>query len=388
MQSRALREGTLGLVILGGVACFAGLFVWIYNLQFGERGYSFSVRFSDAGGLIDGGVVRLRGIQVGKIARIVPEPNAVRADVIVSHHSTAIPLKSQFLSNQTGLIGQTTLDIVPQQEIQGDTFDPLAEDCETVGTIVCEGSEVNGDIGVNYGELLAQMDSLLSYLNEDDLLNNVSTLTASITDVSQSVARISKEIERDVDFKSLTAAAQSIQSASAQLDAAIATNQPALEGTLGNLAALSQDMREISTSLKPLLTDKEFAANLGTIASNTAVVSANTAEASKSLKAIASGLSDPNTLASLRSTLDSARVTFDNAEKITTDLDDLVGDPQFRQSLRDLVLGLDNLVSYDGSAVGGTRPAGAMQLPLRYSFTPIESITPSGSIGEIERRPL
>ena len=48
---------------------------------------------------------------------------------------------------------------------------------------------------------------------------------------------------------------------------------------------------------------------------------------------------------SLQQTLDSARVTFDNAQKITSDLESLTGDPAFLNNVKDLVNGLGNLVS-------------------------------------------
>ena len=47
----------------------------------------------------------------------------------------------------------------------------------------------------------------------------------------------------------------------------------------------------------------------------------------------------------LQQTLDSARLTFENTQKITSDLDELTGDPTFRQNLRQLVNGLSGLVS-------------------------------------------
>ena len=47
----------------------------------------------------------------------------------------------------------------------------------------------------------------------------------------------------------------------------------------------------------------------------------------------------------LQQTLDSARVTFQNAQKITSDLDELTGDPSFRDSIRELIEGLSGLVS-------------------------------------------
>ena len=50
-------------------------------------------------------------------------------------------------------------------------------------------------------------------------------------------------------------------------------------------------------------------------------------------------------MVSLQQTLDSARVTFDNAQKITADLESFTGDPAFLENVRDLVDGLNNLLS-------------------------------------------
>jgi phospholipid/cholesterol/gamma-HCH transport system substrate-binding protein len=38
-------------------------------------------------------------------------------------------------------------------------------------------------------------------------------------------------------------------------------------------------------------------------------------------------------------------VTFENTQKITSDIDELIGDPQFRENLRRLIDGLSNLLS-------------------------------------------
>ncbi len=56
-------------------------------------------------------------------------------------------------------------------------------------------------------------------------------------------------------------------------------------------------------------------------------------------------LNDPKNAVLLQQTLDSARVTFENTQKITSDLDELTGDPKFRKNLLQLVNGLSKLVS-------------------------------------------
>ena len=63
------------------------------------------------------------------------------------------------------------------------------------------------------------------------------------------------------------------------------------------------------------------------------------------LRDISKNINDPKNLIVLQKTLDSARATFENAQKITSDLDEITGDPAFRLNLLNLVNGLSNLVS-------------------------------------------
>ncbi|MGA9377369.1 MAG: hypothetical protein WBV73_01090, partial [Phormidium sp.] len=83
----------------------------------------------------------------------------------------------------------------------------------------------------------------------------------------------------------------------------------------------------------------------GQLIQNLETLSANAVEASANLRKVSNSLNDPTVILSLQQTLDSARVTFQNAQKITSDLDELIGDPKIRQNLRNLINGLSGLVS-------------------------------------------
>ncbi|PLZ89916.1 mammalian cell entry protein, partial [Fischerella thermalis CCMEE 5194] len=83
----------------------------------------------------------------------------------------------------------------------------------------------------------------------------------------------------------------------------------------------------------------------GELIQNLETLSANAAQASANLRDASQALNNPNNLLVLQQTLDSARVTFENAQKITSDLDELTGDPTFRENFRQLVNGLGQLLS-------------------------------------------
>lgn len=402
MRSRVFREGSAGLLILTGVLAFAGLFVWIYNLRFREAGYTFSALFEDAGGLTRGGTVLLRGVRVGQISEIEPGIDTVRVRVGVDRASTVIPRDAEFLATQIGLIGETVLEIVPAVDVDAalaESTTPLSSNCNQTA-IVCNGSEVRGDVGVNYADVIEKMDRLAERLDDDQLFGSIETVAAGVSDVTASISALSTKIQREVDFNAINEAARSVQSVSAtvanvgstvegvgasiqttsdNLNALIVSNEGKLDTTLADFAALSSDLKEITAALKPILADAEFAANVSSISANAAEAAAKANEAAENIRVLSEGVSDPDTIASLRATLDSARTTFENAQKITTDLDELTGDPAFRDNLRELVEGLNSLVSVLPEIE--EQPAVATDpVPQRYSTPQLtsEEIRPAG----------
>jgi phospholipid/cholesterol/gamma-HCH transport system substrate-binding protein len=125
------------------------------------------------------------------------------------------------------------------------------------------------------------------------------------------------------------------------LDNLLVTNRSSLVTALNNITETSNQLRVTVSSLSPAVnrfTQGELLNNLEALSNNAAQASANLRDASKTLN-------DPKNLVVLQQTLDSARVTFENTQKITSDLDELTGDPTFRQNLRQLVNGLSTLVS-------------------------------------------
>ncbi|MEM8717195.1 MAG: MlaD family protein, partial [Cyanobacteria bacterium P01_G01_bin.4] len=351
MQSRLLREGSLGLLILGGIVGFSGLFFWIFNFRVGEQGYRFTVEFEDAGGLLNGAAVRLRGVEVGRVEGIVTQLDVVEVGVAIDSSGILIPANSEFVSAQTGLIGQTTLDIIPvDNEDDGEPAaaspappnaeslaGPLDDACDS-DAIVCNNAVMRGDVGVNYAQLVQRIDSLISSFDDGSFSDNLNSVATSVTDVADSVTVLSESIQQDLDIEAISGAAAAIRDAATNLNGVLAENQASLTATLDNLETFSQDASEISRALKPLLTDELFVQDL-------TAISANAAAATADLKEVTATLNDPDVILNMRTALDSARVTFENTEKITTDLETLTGDLEFLESLKSLVFGLDGLVS-------------------------------------------
>jgi len=382
MRSRAIREGAVGLLILAGALGFAGLFLWIYNLRFGSRGFQFTVTYPNVSGLAEGSSVRLRGVAVGRVERILPQAAQVEVQVAIDQ-PLAIPRDALFVTTQTGLVGETVMDILPRTAVQV-AGSPLAPDCDR-SQIICNGDVVEGTAGVDFGQLLIQLDQLVRRINSDELFDTLNATLEEVTRVANSLSSLSESVEKrveELDLSQFSAAAaairetavaakgtaQSLQAAADQFALLVEQNRPSLYAALANIQQVSADLQAMSSAVRPLLTDPQLQENVRQLLAGARVAAENAAKATEDLRQITAALNDPGTLATLRQTLDSARISFQNVQKITADIDELTGDPQFRRALRELVLGLSNLVS-KAPAEDGIQPAAAQG--YRFRFAPV-----------------
>ena len=390
MRSRTIREGSVGLLLLLGVGCFGALVLWLGGLTLGKNYFRFVVNFQEAEGLEVGTEVRYRGVSVGKITAINPGPNTVAVTVEVSPSDLVIPREGVLItSNQSGLIGDTYIDITSTIPVSlgSNVAKPLDKNCNA-DLIICNNSKVQGETGVSFTKLIQSTLDLTKVLNDPELFKNINTLvansataTAGVSDLTKELGSLSQSVRQELrgfsqnadnltqkanqigesvdkvvnevggltnqfssSMNEFTLTANQVRVSAAQADRLIAnvnnlvvSNRSNLVAALDNLGATSLELRTAVGGLSPILDQvkgAEFIRNLESLSANAALASANLRQ-----------LSDPSNLITLQQTLESARVVFQNAEKITSDLDELTGDPQFRGNIRRLVNGLSGLVS-------------------------------------------
>jgi phospholipid/cholesterol/gamma-HCH transport system substrate-binding protein len=397
MRSRTIREGSVGLIILVGLAVFTGLVLWIRGLAIGNRSYKFIVNFANIAGMKVGASVRYRGVTVGKITQITPGTNGVDTTLEISPADLLIPRDVRIEANQAGFVGETSIDLTPRTTLPNNalSINPLSSDCNS-NLVICDKDRLDGRVGVNFEELLRNTIRLSEVYTDPAFFNNVNTLTKNASNAATGVTQLTSELSllsRSArrELGTFSTAANSVTNAAnqtanqvglaanrisntadrlgntaegsaAQLNQLAAsandllvTNRAGLVRTLDSVGQTSDQLRVLLTSLTPAVGQINSAVgklnttagqiNVGGLLQNLETLSANAAEASANLRDISSGLNSPENILLLQQTLDSARTTFENAQKITSDLDELTGDPAFRNNLRQLVNGLGNLVS-------------------------------------------
>ncbi len=379
ISTRIFREGSVGLLILLGMGVFGAIFLWLNRFSVNRGSYKLIVEFTNAGGMQKGSTVRYRGVKVGNISAIRPRPNAIDVEIEISQPDLLIPKDVVVEANQSGLISESIIDIIPKTSLPNEAIatKPLDKKCDRQ-YIVCNGSRLKGQVGISVDQLIRSSTELAAaynnpkfYQNINRLLENSSLAAANVADLTQDLRGLSKSAQKQLGTFSDTAntvqqatnklTISSTQTANelgstakqfsitanqatrllSNLDNLVTTNRSSLVGALNNITQVSDKLLVTVNGLSPTinrLTQGELLKNLETLSANAAEASANLRDASKSLN-------DPKNLLLLQQTLDSARVTFENTQKITSDLDELTGDPAFRKNLRQLVNGLSNLVS-------------------------------------------
>lgn len=380
MRSRLVREGSVGLFFLLGVILFGGVIFFLKGRNFQNPEYEVKLLFENAGGLKEGAGVYYRGVSVGRVTAIKPSSNGVEISAEIDG-SLRIPKDVRVSTLRSGLLGEVSINIVPLSDIPdiAKTMSPLDENCSQQEFIICDGQKITG---TSYPDVVESLSLIADRINNeqffeviDETLVNVNktaeqltTLTgeativvgqlnSSLKTVSTTTEKIGKTADSlttatDIASGQIQALGSSYTEAGEEanilinnLNQLIEENKNSVNETIANFSNTTAEISRVIKNTEQLLSQVN-PDDVVTISSNLGTTSENLATLSQDLKQIAADLNDPTNLVTLQQTLDSARVTFANTAKITSDIDEFTGDPEFRNNLRKLIDGLGNLVSY------------------------------------------
>lgn len=415
-RTRLVREGSLGLFIILGFVLFGGAILFLRGTEFRQQRYDITLEFDNVGGLREGGRVLYRGVEVGTIQSITPSNEGVEVVTRVEQ-GLRIPRNAIAQTTQSGLLGEVIITIEPQSSLtaQALEIDPRSSECQQQQQLLCSGDSIPGEYS---GDLIANMTRLSNIFADPVFLNQLNDAIVNIAIASENVAELSSELSTFTrnagdDINKLSTVADSIittsesfniaaNSATTQIDRLsndfsqtsreinqlarntnqlIDSNKSNLSNAIVTLADTSQEVATLIRNANSVVTkvdqtvDNIDVAKFGQDIEKTIT---NLEQVTSNLTALSEELNNPTNLVALQQTLDSARVTFANTAKITSDIDELTGDPQFRRNMRRLIDGLSNLVSYTdvlekqielAQLLNQIQEANQNQRPRQYSVT-------------------
>jgi phospholipid/cholesterol/gamma-HCH transport system substrate-binding protein len=373
MRARAIREGSVGLLILIGVGLFGGLVLWLRGLNPGQQNYRATFVFENTLGMQEGTAVRYRGVPIGRVSTITPSTNEVEVSVEITDAKLRIPSDSLIEANQSGLIGETTIDITPTGPLESTelAMSPVGEDCVST-LIICNGDRLQGEVGASYEALIRSAEELANAFADEDImanlkrtLQNAAALTENANGLVDELVVVTQQLQTDLGplMASANQATDNLGNAAAQFEitgtevnSLITTNRASIVSTLDNLNRSTANLQEILATLTPTVRDSELIANLEDLSTDAAAAMAD-------IRAITNSVNTPENLVMVQQTLESARSVFLSAQKVLADVDELTGDPTFRNNIRNLINGLSTLVSLTDDLSNQSRLAQALTPP-------------------------
>jgi phospholipid/cholesterol/gamma-HCH transport system substrate-binding protein len=377
MRSRTSREGTVGLLILAGIGIFAGLIAWVQGFSYGKQRYQVTIEFSDAQGVEIGSILRYRGVEIGKVVAIRPTSHRVNVDVDITAVDLRIPYDAVVAPYSATLLGEVVMDVQLQTELPEDETlpGPLDPACNP-DVILCEGSLLQGRTTPDFADLIEASYRLSETFSDPLLLAGLEEMARTAGEATSGISGLTEDFSSlastlndgvgNLDTDNLNTAVSSlgsaadqmgvtavqvggaVGSAANQMEATVVearnilnANRAAIDVTLLNFSQASEDLIYLFNHLNP--TVQQVAE--GDLISNLETLSKNLRIASSQLRVATAALNDPSNVQVLQETLDSARAAFQNVQKITTDLDELTGDPFLRNDVRNILDGFGNLFS-------------------------------------------
>ena len=369
-MSPSMRQSIIGLMLLGSIGLLGVVILWLRDFSFGNKNYQATIVFPNAGGMTTGTRVAYRGVRIGQVTTVEPNPEGVDIGVTLATNHL-IPSNSRIEATQAGLVGETSIDITPLQSLPTQAIpSPLDPNCDQ-SLIICNGSVLQGQgkLDVNtlirsltrianiigdpatttafrsviqkatntLGDITVLLDNAVESGGFDNLNSTLDSLEAAADEVTILIQDLRSKGGIDTVNSTLT----SIAEAADEIRVFLEDNETNLVGTLDSITQTSDKLGATAESLTPILQK----VNQGEIIDNVETLTANATELTANLRDFSGNLDDPNNILLIEKTLNSARSTFENLQKITSDVDELTGSPEFRDNVDKLIQGLSNLVS-------------------------------------------
>jgi len=329
-------------MFLIGLILLLLIIVTLTHLEQDRNTYKVTMRFQQAQGILEGAVVRVAGVQVGRVTSVDFDSMTNKAQVIARvNHSVHLYSNYHYTIGIGGLVGERYVEILPVERNRG-------------GMLV-DGSSIEGKTTPDMNELFETTNDLLARLtNTADSLNKIVASTDNQRNVHDSLANFKKTTANVADFTS-------------GLNQMVQRDASSVDNLIANLRDVSEEARQVSDSLGPQLRDTHIVHTLENASDKVLTI---TTRFEQITEAFGSMVNDKGINENLRATLSNLRKTSDDLNSITA---------QVRVASASLPQMANNLAhaSNDLPIITGNLARASNDLPA--IIDPIRQITPETS---------
>lgn len=283
---RISNELRVGIMFLTGLVLLVLIIVTLTRWGQDRNTYSFTIRFRQAQGILEGAAVRVAGVQVGRVTSVDFDSTTNQALVTVRVNSKVrLYERYHYTIGIGGLVGERFVEIRPTEGDRG-------------GQLV-DGSIVNGTPTPDMNQLFENANTLVDKLTETaDSLNSIIASPTNQRNIESALA-------------SLNEASKNASLFTNTLNQTAQRNVQSVDEIVANLRQVSCDVRQISESLTPQLANSNIVRNLE-------LASARVNRITQRFEGITTSVEG---VVNNKETAASIRTTFANIQKASEDIE-------------------------------------------------------------------
>lgn len=234
---RISNELRVGIMFLTGLVLLVLVMITLTRWGQDRNTYSFTIRFKQAQGLLEGAAVRVAGVPVGRVTAVDFNSVTSQADVKCRvNHNVRLYENYHYTIGIGGLVGERFVEIRPVET--------------NPGPLLYDGSSVDGTPTPDIGELFVNANQLVNKLTKTvDGLNSTMLGPENQENLRVTLANLKKTSATASDFADA-------------LNLLVKRNAQSIDLIVANLQDVSRDVREVSDSLAPQLANTDIIHNL------------------------------------------------------------------------------------------------------------------------------
>ena len=257
-QQRSI-EIKVGIFVILCFGIAAALIIKFGKLEkFSSDTYPITVVFPNVGGIVRDANVMYAGIPIGKVRDIkLTETGSLKVRVTLAiYRDYTIRRDAKFVINQSGLLGDRYVDVIPQsataamlkpnEEVEGESSVDLTEAIRGVVDVL---HQTAGTIA-RVDELIRRTDAAIKRIDEmvlttqtldhvNSSLVNIDTTTSNAVELTAALRSVVDDSRQSISntLSEFSSAAGDVRDASKRVQSLVANNQDELSATASNLAA-------------------------------------------------------------------------------------------------------------------------------------------------------
>ena len=344
--SPVLLQSSIGLLILTAIIVLGLSTLWLKNIRFGSQAYRATILFSDAAGMLVGSRVDYRGVRIGRVVSVTPQPEGVAIEVEITPSDRLISSSLEVQARQSGLIGETSINIIPTKVVLAEDVDynPLDKNCDPK-VIICNGSILEGQDALDVNALIRSMMRISDFFSEPEINQAIRSLATQSPEALKDISKFSneaavllREINRDGGVKdirrTLTAVDGTAQDLSVLSREATGTLRSVNQS--GTIPEMNRSLRSVGEAAQQIQTflqinDQRLGSTLASLQGTSDQLHSSIQNLEPPLTQLLTQVNDQDTVGNLNQALGDLKAVADNANKLTGNLNqfaDRLNDPQ------------------------------------------------------------